>query len=346
MSSSAILKKTDLNNLISKLSIKRQVVAPVKRGQKNFAFEPVTSAQEICLTYVPTVLSPKKYFMPQYEMIQAFDKVAHRWDPIVETERETVIFGVHTCDLSGIQFLNTVMEAEPKDVNYSERRKKLVLIGLECNDYCDEYASCTVMKNHLPSEGYDLFLTDLGDIFMVQVGTPAGEALVKETGLFTAVGDSAQKKLEELRKKKEKIFKPEVSVKYEDLKPLFERSFESKVWEDLQGRCLSCGNCTNVCPTCYCFDVRDELSLDLKTGFRYRVWDGCQNEDFARVAGGENFREERGKRQRHRYMRKFNYPVGKFKRYTCTGCGRCTRTCMAGISLKETINALAKEPRS
>jgi sulfhydrogenase subunit beta (sulfur reductase) len=338
-----ILKKSDLDTLISKLSAKREVVAPVKRGVKNFAFESVTSAKEISLTYVPTILPPKKYFMPQREKIQEFDREIHQWKPIINSEHETVIFAIHTCDLSGVQFLNTVMEQDPQDVNYLSKKRKILLIGLECNKYCDEYASCKVMKNHLPSGGYDLFMTDLGDSFMVHVASPAGEALVKETGFFTSVISSGQKKFEEIRSKKEKIFKDEMNVKHEELKGLFERSFDSPVWEDLDRRCVACGNCTNVCPTCYCFDIRDELNLDLKTGFRYRVWDGCQNEEFAKVAGGENFRHKRGHRQRHRYNRKFNYPVEKFNRYTCTGCGRCSRTCMAKISLKETINALVAE---
>lgn len=346
MNSYLILKKTDLDALISRLSKSHEIAAPVKRGEKNFAFEIVTSAKQISLTYTPTILPPKKYYMPQCEKIQSFDRVAHKWEPIVDGDKKTVIFAAHTCDISGIQFLNAVMGTEPQDVNYMSRKEKITLIGLECNSYCDEYASCKVMKNHLPSEGYDLFMTDLGDSFLVHVGTKAGEALVKETGVFKPAGEADQKKLKEIRSQKEKVFKDEVQVKHDELKPLFSRSFDAKVWEDINRRCVSCGNCTNVCPTCYCFDIRDELSLDLKTGFRSRVWDSCQNEDFARVAGGENFREERGKRQRHRYMRKFNYPVERLKRYACTGCGRCTRTCMAGISLKETINALAKEGRS
>jgi len=77
----------------------------------------------------------------------------------------------------------------------------------------------------------------------------------------------------------------------------------------------------------------------------YRRWDSCQNEEFAKVAGGENFRKARGARQRHRYMRKFHYPVEKYSRYFCTGCGRCSRTCMAKINLKETINSLIKEAK-
>lgn len=342
MNSCLVLKKSDLNAFISKLSAKREVVAPVKRGVKNFSFEPVTSAKDISLTYVPTILPPKKYFMPQREKIQEFDREIHQWKPVIPGDHEAIIFAIHTCDLSGVQFLNAVMESEPRDVNYLSRKRNILLIGLECNEYCDEYASCKVMKNHLPSGGYDLFMTDIEDSYWVHVGSPAGENLVKETGLFKAITSSARKKFDEVRSKKEAIFKEEVNVKHEDLKALFEKSFESPVWEDLDKRCVACGNCTNVCPTCYCFDLRDEIDLDLKTGFRYRIWDGCQNEEFAKVAGGENFRHRRGHRQRHRYNRKFNYPVEKFNRYTCTGCGRCTRTCMARISLKETINALAK----
>ncbi|MCK5224551.1 4Fe-4S dicluster domain-containing protein, partial [Candidatus Calescamantes bacterium] len=118
-----------------------------------------------------------------------------------------------------------------------------------------------------------------------------------------------------------------------------------KVWDEIGEKCVSCGNCTNVCPTCYCFDIIDDINLDLNTGTRTRVWDSCQNGSFAEVAGGENFREDRGERQRHRLNRKFNYPVSKFRRYFCTGCGRCTRACVAGIDLKETINALIEEKK-
>ena len=121
-----------------------------------------------------------------------------------------------------------------------------------------------------------------------------------------------------------------------------EKNRNHPVWDDLGNRCLSCGNCTNVCPTCYCFDVYDEPNLDLKTGKRIRVWDSCQNQPFARVAGGENFREHRRDRKRHRFYRKFSYPVERYSRSFCTGCGRCSRTCMAEINLKDTIKELIK----
>ena len=342
MSRYVVLQKKDLDKFIERLASKRKVMAPVAQGYKNYAFEEVKKASQISLQYIPTILPPKKYFMPQRETIQRFDKGKCVWEAVVNGSEEMVLFGVHTCDLAGIKFLNKVMGSDPKDANYLARQGKIAVIGYECNDYCDEFASCAVMGNHVPNGGYDLLLTELDGTFLVHVDSKAGEKIVKETGVFSDAGENEKNQLDVLRKKKEKIFKPEVNVTRDELKPLFEKSFGSVVWEDLNKRCVACNNCTTVCPTCYCFDIKDDLDLNLTTGCRTRVWDGCQTEDFAKVAGGENFREKRGHRQRHRYNRKFNYSIDQYDVYSCTGCGRCTRACMANISLKETINELAK----
>ena len=339
-----LLKKKDFSLFVTKIVQKKKLVAPVSRPNNNFAFEEVTRAEQIALKYIPTILPPKKYFLPQREKIQQFDKQARQWTPAIDGE-DVVVFGIHTCDLAGIEFLDRVMNADPKDINYISRRPKVTTIGLECNDYCDHFASCRVMNTHLPSGGYDLFLTELKESFLIQIATPTGEELIKLIGICPLASDADKKELADLRKKKEAIFKPEIKPTHERLKPLLAASKESPVWNDLDSRCLACGNCTNVCPTCYCFDIRDDIDLNLNTGIRYRVWDGCQSENFAKVAGGENFRKSRGARQRHRYMRKFNYPVDKFQMYSCTGCGRCSRTCMAKINLKETLNALAEGTR-
>jgi len=324
-----VLKKENLDGLITRLAKLQPLAAPVARGSGTYAFVPVHDAREIALEYVPTILPPKKYFLPARETLLHFDVRRGMHVETVGNGEPLTLFGVHTCDIAGIQCLL--------------RKRLITVIGLECNRYCDEHASCALVGANLPSGGYDLFLTDLGDHFLVHVNTQAGDDIVDAVKLFSPAAASHLAELHALRERKRGLFRNEVAVDPRRLPELFRHSLEHPFWQELEGRCVACGNCTMVCPTCYCFDVRDEFRIDLASGRRIRAWESCQSEPFALVAGGENFRKTRGSRQRHRYYRKFAYPVEKFHRFFCTGCGRCTRACMAGIKLKETLNALAWE---
>jgi len=98
-----------------------------------------------------------------------------------------------------------------------------------------------------------------------------------------------------------------------------------------------------VCPTCYCFDVSDELDLNLQGGKRTRKWDACMLSDFAVVAGGENFRHSATERLQHRINRKFNYLMRKHERSVCVGCGRCVRACLADINPQTIAETIADE---
>lgn len=339
----AILPKSAFKSFVEALGQRGRVVAPAAEDGRHFVFEEIKSAKDIVLHYIPTILPPKKYFMPQYETLAEYDvREGQKLHPVVEVER-IVLFGVHTCDLSGIQCLDVVFSDRPKDLNYLVRREYITIIGIECNEYCDQYASCGLMGTFLPQGGYDLFLTDLGDYLFIHVGTQQGEDIVGNFSLFQKAESKHFQDLQMLREKKAEIFHPEVPVDRFLLPRMFQEGFEAKVWEDIGSRCLSCANCTNVCPTCYCFDVKDVMNLDLRTGKRIRVWDSCQNEPFAKIASGESFRAERSDRKRHRFNRKFSYPVKRYNRFFCTGCGRCSRVCMAKIDLKETIAQLARE---
>ena len=336
-----VLGKEELDGLVTRLAKLQPLAAPVARGDGNYAFAPVRDAHEVALEHVPTILPPKKYFLPPRETLLHFDVRHGMTVETVGNGEPLTLLGVHTCDIAGIQCLNMVFSERPRDYNYLLRKQRITVIGLECNAYCDAHASCALVGAHLPSGGYDLFLTDLGDRFLVHVNTQAGDDIVDALKVFAPAAGSDLESLARLRERKRELFRAEVAVDPRGLPGLFGRSLEHPVWQELDGRCLACGNCTTVCPTCYCFDVRDEFRIDLATGRRTRAWESCQGEPFALVAGGENFRTSRGARQRHRHFRKFAYPFGKFHRFFCTGCGRCTRACMAGIRLKETLGALA-----
>lgn len=338
-----VLPKESLSAWIESMSQSQILMAPVQIGKNSYKFDRVSRLEDISLQYIPTILPPKKYFLPPEEVLMEYDVSDGQNVKAAIYEENKILFGVHTCDLAGVQALNLVFTEGPKDKHFLARKNFFTVIGLECADYCDSYAMCALMKNQLPKGGYDLFMTELSDVYYVDVNTMKGEELVQSFPDFIDVSDDHVNALEKYREQKKQVFRAEVPIRYQDLPRLMAESFNSSVWDDLAERCLSCGNCTNVCPTCYCYDVIDEPDLNLTSGIRKRVWDSCQHEPFAKVAGGENFREARSDRQRHRFNRKFRYPGERFGRLFCTGCGRCSRACMAGINLKDTLNQLMDE---
>jgi ferredoxin len=113
---------------------------------------------------------------------------------------------------------------------------------------------------------------------------------------------------------------------------LLEGREEHPVWAERAQLCHSCGSCNLVCPTCYCFDVQDDVGWDLQNGTRSRRWDGCLLSDFALVAGGHNFRHRREQRYRHRYYRKGKYLWDRMGQIACVGCGRCITACTTKIA--------------
>ena len=127
------------------------------------------------------------------------------------------------------------------------------------------------------------------------------------------------------------------------LPEILDESYDSLIWDALSRNCFSCGTCNLVCPTCYCFDVREVVEMNLLEGRRERRWDGCMLQNFAEVAGGENFREHKADRLRHRIFRKGKYMREMFGKSGCVGCGRCDRHCTAGISIQQICKQLATQ---
>jgi sulfhydrogenase subunit beta (sulfur reductase) len=338
----AVIKKEDLNIWLEHLKKKAKLYAP-KKKENLFVFRPVKDVSKICLEYIPTILPPKKYYFPQKEKLFKFKVAPFETSKAIGEFEEFILFAVHTCDIAGIQCMDVVFREAPEDPNYLNRKDKMTIIGIECLTYCDTHANCTSMGNHLPRGGYDLMMVDIGEKFILHINSEKGEKLVTKLGYIKEADEKDMHALEQAREAKKKVFKEEFFAPLPKVYDAFDKEFASDVWKDVGRRCVACGNCTAVCPTCYCFDVADEMDLSFNEGLRYRIWNSCQMDDFAKVAGGEDFRKGRDARQRHRYYRKFKYPVDKFNRYFCTGCGRCTRTCMAEINLIDTVNALLSE---
>jgi sulfhydrogenase subunit beta (sulfur reductase) len=336
-----VIDKKDMASLVTSIGEEMEVVGPVAKGDK-FVFGPIDDFSQLRLDYNITLLPPKKYFLPQEEPILKYKLgEAVRSEPVIEA-KPRVIMGMHPCDINATWLLDLAFSTDNLDTHYMEKRKKAIIIGLDCNEPCDEHSFCKGMRSLTVESGYDLFLTDIGDAYMVEYGSPVGmELLARHKGTREAT-DEDMSRFRAVQDAKWPKFTYKLAMNVSDLPSLLAISYDNPIWEELGEKCLACGACTLVCPTCYCFDVRDMLALNLKEGQRLRIWDSCQLPEFATLAGGENFRKTRADRQRHRFFRKGKYLMEMFGKVGCVGCGRCVRSCLVHIDPVEVFNTLKR----
>jgi sulfhydrogenase subunit beta (sulfur reductase) len=333
-----IVDKGALAPLVKALMADYRVIGPQAKGPK-FAFGPITDPAQLRLDYNTTILPPKKALQPQEEQLATFTMPEPHVETVIDAS-PTVLLGVHTCDLHAINLLDEVFSQEHPDAPYLERRRQTLIVSLECLEPCDEHSFCKSMGTLAADTGYDLHMTDLGAAYAVDVATKAGEQLLSRYGTANEATDADVRRLNEVLGAKWPRFTYRLDFDAAELPALMSMAYNHPLWEELGERCLACGSCTNVCPTCYCFNVFDEVNMALTEGERRRRWDSCQLDEFARVAGGENFREARSARQRHRFMRKGKYIHEKFDELGCVGCGRCIRACVANISIVDGFNTI------
>jgi len=307
-------------------------------AEHRFVFGPLERAPELKLDYDVTILSPKKYLMPPRETLVTFKLGASPMaEPWLDDVQPAVMIGVHPYDMIAINQLDRLMSDTNPDPNYLVRREALTIIGLD-PVRATEKAFWGAMGCGVVNKGFDLWLTDIGGVYVVEVGSAAGAALLTRYGeARDATTEEFQARawvregLRDLGTTRPVRFRPT------ELPGLLRRSFEDGLWAEQSCKCLSCGSCNIVCPTCYCFDVKDEVDISMKQGRRYRAWDGCVLEDFAKVGTGENFREARLQRYRHRFYRKGMYLYDKYGYIACVGCGRCAAACLPDIADPVTV---------
>ena len=315
------------------------LVAGLTNKNGKALFDVVESSRELQLEYAPTVLSPKKFFFPQEEVFLEYTPDG-QFTPKIDA-KPLILFGIHPCEANALKIMDEAFAESNGDPNYLAKREAAVIICLDCKEICDENAFCSKVNSQYADAGYDLMLHDLGDDFAITVNSEKGKDFL-EHYVTTKEADSAA--FEEFQNAKKTAFSQSPPFEALDRLPeVFEANKHHPVWKEEGDRCLSCGSCIMVCPTCYCFDVADELALNLKQGQRIRRWDACMLSSFAAVAGGENFREHAEDRLKHRIYRKFDYLMTKHGQSVCVGCGRCVRTCLAEISPKKIVETLTGE---
>lgn len=333
------IDKSKLLVWLQQLEKSFEVIAP-QVHQSSWAFLPTHGDySHVDLNYTTSILPAKKVLIPQKELLFSFDTERFQCNPSFDSSPK-ILFGVHTCDLHAIALLDRVFQTGYPDQHYLNRRQNLIIISIECLQPCSEYAFCRDMNTLIPRDQFDLHLTDLGDTYLVEIGSPSGEKLVEDRSIFSIPDEMELFQYKKIIKTKWKSFQFKLNTDLFELPELLALSERSTLWLDLGERCLGCGVCTIVCPTCFCFDVYDEISLSLDQGERYRVWDSCQLNRFSVVAGGHDFRQSQASRLKHRFFHKYKYTPQLYNLPGCVGCGRCTHYCPVRINPIDTLNQL------
>ncbi|MGD0643365.1 MAG: 4Fe-4S dicluster domain-containing protein [Candidatus Bathyarchaeia archaeon] len=322
---------TDFVNAMIKDS-SLNVIGVKAKGDK-FAFGPLESADELRMDYDVTLLPPKKYFFPQRETLVTYN-VGKGFSAKDSSEtKSTVIIGVHPYDIVALLHMDEIFAETKSDPYYFEKRESSIIIGVniqKMSKWCFAY----YMGSDTVEYGYDLMLTDLGNRYAVNIGSQKGEKLLDKYA--KNVGNALARDSQLVGQKKREIMamtQQKLDFPTELIPEMLSKSYDqSTFWEKHSENCLACGSCVLVCPTCYCFDVKDNPDLSLEHGERVRTWDGCLLEDFAKIASGENFRPTRPTRYRHRYFKKGKYLFDRFGFISCVGCGRCSSNCLPNIA--------------
>lgn len=313
-----ILPKKELNSFFKKLEKYGEIIAPVKKDI--LRFEKINNYSDICLEGI-TRFPVKNLLFPEKQVLFKFKDAE-----ITEEKQEIkkfVLFGLRLCDLNAFYINDRFILDKNPDENYKKRRENVLLIGINCEKPMDRFCFCSSMElQHY----YDLFFYDKGNYFHVKAGSKKGEELIKDLKPETYVPGEV------------KCF---VKLKTKNIKYYYDDS----EWQKIADDCIGCGMCTNLCPTCLCFDIKDIPDLDLKSGKRVTEWDSCMYRDFTKVAGGIIFRKERLSRFKHRIYHKMQYFKEDFDVYMCTGCGRCIRHCPSGIYWTGAINHIYSEKK-
>jgi len=342
-----ILHKKNLHSLVQTILKHYRVIGPMKINGNVF-FRELKEADELFLEYKGhTRLPPKRYFLPEKEVLFSYEIKGN--EVIIKDHLEylkdykAVLIGIHPCDIQALNILDKVFISEFEDPYYTTRRKNTLIIGLTCNEP-SEYCFCYFTRSGPNiNDGYDLLLTDLGDMYLVEVGSSQGKSFIDQFSMFFDKADpqllkKKEEKINSLVKQMQKLGLPFFNEIYSTMVNAFYDDF----WEDLGRMCLACGKCNYSCPTCYCFDVQEESEPDLTEGRRIRRWDSCHFLSFTRVASGEIFRKDRTSRVKQRIYHKLVYSVNNIGTISCVGCGRCIETCTANIDIRDVVKNLMK----
>jgi ferredoxin len=257
-------------------------------------------------------------------------------------ERPAYAFvGVRACEIHALRIQDRVyIEGQYQDPAYAARRQAAFIVAVNCTQ-AGGTCFCTSMGTGPKCEqGFDLALTEViheqGHRFVVEIGTERGRALAETLSLEPAP-QSLRQRASELIQSAEQSMGRQLNT--EDIKELLYCNDENRRWDEVAARCLTCANCTMVCPTCFCSTVEDVTDLTGEHAERWKRWDSCFTLEHSYLHGG-SIRASSKSRYRQWLTHKFASWIDQFDTSGCTGCGRCITWCPVGIDVTEEIAAI------
>jgi len=336
-----------ISDLAAQLMGKGTLLAPVKEAS-GFNFREISDAQQVDLNFYNTLMSPKAAFFPHTEDFVRYDKNKSVLDAqCVDLNLKPVfLFGVRPCDARSFEIMDIHFSGTGAvDPYWKKRREATTIFGYAFDpntsaDAADFYSTLNI--GAADSEGSDIFMMKKGGDLLLKAVTPKGETLLSSLSSLADASRDDEKYFDDTvaagKSFKTRFTCVDDKVIAKKLEDLFHRT---EFWERISDACLSCGACTFVCPTCYCFDICDETLFS--KGVRRRVWDACMFTDFTLEASGHNPRTKVYQRLRQKVCHKYSYHIRKYGVISCVGCGRCTRNCPVNIDIFSIVDQALKE---
>jgi ferredoxin len=280
--------------------------------------------------------SAKRFLFPAREIVATLRRGKGGFEPAEHGDdaKPIAFVGLRPCDLRAVEIQDRVfLDADPR---YRARREPAVLIGVDCAEPGATCFCASMGAGPRCTAGFDLALTELEDGFAAETGSTRGEELLAAVETRDATEDEVDAVAEQERSATERMGR---RLEEWDMPALLYRNRLHPRWKDVAERCLACGNCTSVCPTCFCHDVVDGVSLSGDVATRTREWASCFSEEYSWTAG-EVVRHSREARYRQWLTHKFASWIDQFGTSGCVGCGRCITWCPVGIDVTEEIEAI------
>jgi len=331
---SKVIKKDALNKTITGWMRSYDVIAPVS-SKEGIHFRKISDAKEFTLqgNQKPNY-PPKSIFLPQSEVL--FEIKDGSYSMPEAPKRRQIILGMRSCDARAAWLLDTVFnQAEELDLYWARKREKALVVSFGCASMCSSGFCDTVGSGPFGKEGSDVMVTELDEAYYLEPLTEAGEKLTEKLDNAESGHSKAAKEIQ-----KSSVVKEHTQADLSKINEKLYEAFDTPIWKEISESCLGCGVCTYLCPTCFCFDIVDEVDRSE----RVRNWDTCMFRIYSQEASGHNPRPSKAERTRQRIMHKFAYWVDNEKASGCTGCGRCVALCPVNLDIREMVQVITGLP--